>query len=82
MMLEALATDDADIAYPFDIVDADGLLQLDGGAMAGSHEGLAVVPSAMWRALPWRSRSALVPMDEALRFHHGLSRERVAGPVR
>ena len=37
MMLEALATEDADIPYPFDIIDADGLLQLN--------------PAPLWRAL-------------------------------
>jgi hydrogenase maturation protein HypF len=82
MMLEALATDDADIAYPFDIVDADGLLQLDATSLwFALLEDLDTVPSAVIAARFHAGlANALVSMVEALQSHHPLSRE--AGEAR
>ena len=58
MMLEAHATDDADIAYPFDIVATNGLLQLN--------------PTPLWRAL--LDDLDIVPSALiAARFHAGLA---------
>jgi hydrogenase maturation protein HypF len=82
MMLEALATEDADIAYPFGIVDADGLLQLNAAPLWRALLGdLGVVPSAVIAARFHAGLAdALVSMVEALQSHHPLSRE--AGEAR
>jgi hydrogenase maturation protein HypF len=82
MMLEALATEDADIAYPFGIVDADGLLQLNAAPLWRALLGdLGVVSSAVIAARFHAGLAdALVSMVEALQSHHPLSRE--AGEAR
>jgi hydrogenase maturation protein HypF len=82
MMLEALATRDADIAYPFDIVATDGLLQLDPAPLWRALLGdLDIVPSAVIAARFHAGLAdALVSMVEALQAHHLLSRE--AGEAR
>ena len=81
MMLEALATDDAS-PYPFDIVDADGLLQLNPAPLWRALLGdLGVIPSAVIAARFHAGLAdALVSMVEVLQAHHPLSRE--AGEAR
>jgi hydrogenase maturation protein HypF len=76
MMLEALATEDADIAYPFDITDADGLLQLDPTPLWGAlFDDLDIVSSAVIAARFHAGlANALASMVEALQSHP-LSRE-------
>ncbi len=81
MMLEAVATEDA-APYPFDIVDADGFLQLDPAPLWRALIGdLGVIPSAVIAARFHAGLAdALMSMVEALQSHHPLSR--VAGEAR
>ncbi len=77
MMLEAHATDDADIAYPFDIVATNGLLQLNPTPLwRALLDDLDIVPSALIAARFHAGlANALVNIVEALPPPHPLSRE-------